>query len=261
MLSEASKLKRRREKMVNLQMTGLSWCLEFFAGISTVIRILVGNGPWPIKFVAILFDVCFNFILIPTSYLLNTEVYKSPIIANGWWQSFRKKFCLRCTRRVEPEQVVDTKASDQRKVMPQPIPSIAGNIEALSEKNTHNMCEHVLKKFSEHHVPQNNPLLNDENDVLEELTIAQLLNNPNLLEEGRQFIQQEVQSSLRTPPNRFTPPPILQRTDDPPMPNDNGNDIEMITISDETSVSRQYSTNVQQMLKRIKKNNYVSFRK
>ena len=251
LLSDTAKLKRRRRNMVNLQMTVLSWCLEFFAGIITMIRIFVVTRNRRAFKYFVLFDVSFNFIIIPSSYLLNNDVNKSLIIAHGWCQTFRKTCGLSCTRKVEPAQADDIEVQNESNLVIRLIPSISGNIAALSQKNIQNLCDNAMNGFSACSIQENNPNL-EEGDVVEELNL-QSFNNPNILEESN-FIEQV--SALHIP--RFRRPlPILQGVDS--MFNDNDSDIEMITLSNEIKVSRQDSTNIQ-ISKNIKKDNYVSSR-
>ena len=88
-LSEDSKQRRRRRNTVNLQMTIFAWSLEFVAGI---VNLFVGIETWKngnIDFITymVIFDGFLNFIIIPSSYLLNNEVTKTAIYVGGWIQT------------------------------------------------------------------------------------------------------------------------------------------------------------------------------
>ena len=99
-LSEESKIKRHRTKTINLQMTFISWLIEFVAGLSCL-PILVSHFTPARHFIKSFYGfsygrvflpflpLFFNFIMIPSSYLLNTEICKTFIIAQGWWKWFK----------------------------------------------------------------------------------------------------------------------------------------------------------------------------
>ena len=95
-LSEESKIKRHRTKTINLQMTFISWLLEFVAGLSSLLILASHLSPARHfiidsygRLLLFFFPVFLNFIMIPSSYLLNTEICKTFIIAQGWWKWFK----------------------------------------------------------------------------------------------------------------------------------------------------------------------------
>ena len=84
LLSEEARIKRNRQFVVNIQMTVISWSLEFITGafvlsILTMREYGVYFGP-----ALILPDVCVSFIVIPAYYLFNNEVNRSLIAMEGW---------------------------------------------------------------------------------------------------------------------------------------------------------------------------------
>ena len=88
-LSESSKLKRRRTNKVNLQMTVISWSLEFIAGLVCLgVNFNPESSPDLIS-IMVIFDTCLNFIIIPSTYIFNDEVRKRGIIKEGWYMEFR----------------------------------------------------------------------------------------------------------------------------------------------------------------------------
>ena len=92
LLSEESRIKRNRQKTINIQMTFISWLLEFVAGFVGGLQISVHMDPTIIFFIILIF-VFLNFIMIPSTYLLNTQICKSIILAQGWWKSARTFLC------------------------------------------------------------------------------------------------------------------------------------------------------------------------
>ena len=73
-------------------MTVLSWSLEFIAGMLVIGYTLHSQNPASddnFILIFVIIDACLNFILIPSSYILNNEVVKTLIIAEGWCRIFR----------------------------------------------------------------------------------------------------------------------------------------------------------------------------
>ena len=84
-------------------MTIISWSLEFVAGLTSLImlvRYLLPAGNLVIdsysqtRYFVILLPMFLNFIIIPSSYLLNTEICKTFIIAQGWCKWFTNIFSI-----------------------------------------------------------------------------------------------------------------------------------------------------------------------
>ena len=140
-LSEESKLKRRREKTVNLQMTAISWFLEFTAG---TIGMALRNMEWAFNVrdlnVALwlwAIDIGLNFIVIPSSYILSNGVIKGLIIAEGWCTAFKPS---QKSASVQPAHNGDMPPPIPANPMPPPIPTISGNIDQrLSRNGLHNL--------------------------------------------------------------------------------------------------------------------------
>ena len=86
-LSQESILKRRRRNTIGIQITVISWMLEFFANIITVSRYFVWKNAetneWADRWFVLL-ALIMSYILIPGSYLLNSEAVKLFILAQGW---------------------------------------------------------------------------------------------------------------------------------------------------------------------------------
>ena len=125
-LSESSKLKRRRMNKVNLQMTVMSWSLEFIAGLVCLgVNFNPESSPDLIS-IMVIFDACLSFIIIPSTYIFNDEVRKRGIIAEGWYLGIRG--------RVVSNSVGLTSNNDSIKMKPRsrqqqiPIRTISGDI-------------------------------------------------------------------------------------------------------------------------------------
>ena len=82
----------------------MSWLLEFLSGIVTLLRYWTRadgtNSIWTNR-LSHLLVLFITYILIPGSYLLNDEVTKLLIVANGWTKFFRNNVA-KCGQRREP---------------------------------------------------------------------------------------------------------------------------------------------------------------
>ena len=98
LLSDLSKQNRRRTHLVNIQISVITWSAEFLTGILMLVSFLL---PHSMTVVIILgfFDIILSFVLIPSAYILNTEVVKAIFIRNGWLRSIRSQFV---SNRVQP---------------------------------------------------------------------------------------------------------------------------------------------------------------
>ena len=158
-LSEASRLKRRRQYKVNIQMTVISWSLEFITGlVGLSLRAIAQDPDTNGDFIAgvLILDSFMTFIIIPSSYILSTEVSKSLVIAEGWCKIFQS--------RIQSNQIYQNSEDGVNlvvfNVQPIPIPTISGNIKALSSQR------------------RNDLVLEDLEIDLQELTAKSLFSNP-----------------------------------------------------------------------------------
>ena len=86
-LSEESKIKRRRRNTIGIQITIISWILEFFGGIIALARFWMfqtkDDGEWADRMFSLV-GLFISMVLIPLSYLLNNEAVKVAIQVKGW---------------------------------------------------------------------------------------------------------------------------------------------------------------------------------
>ena len=135
-LSEKVRMRRQRRKTINIQMTIISWFIEFIAGIANLAIYFLYKEAVVLALLG-LFNIFVNFVVIPGTYILNTEDCKRFIIEQGWIKSLRR---MRHSTRVSPSQNEIQKADNQlndvhcNKPMPQPIPTISGTISARQQK-------------------------------------------------------------------------------------------------------------------------------
>ena len=154
-LSETSKQKRRRRNVINLQMTIIAWSLEFVTGlVNLLIGVKTSNPESNVDFIAcmVIIDGFLNFIIIPSSYILNSDVLKTAIIASGWFQFFRQ---LILSNKVEPLQKDDNQQENAPPdPQPRPISSVSGNIKALQSpnKNLKTELNKDIKTLTSHNI-------------------------------------------------------------------------------------------------------------
>ena len=90
-LSEECRIKRHRAKTVNLQMKCLSWSLEFLSGLLCMIQFICNDdhiNESSTLYIALSTSTVFlSFIVIPVTYLINTEVCKAVVVVQGWQRS------------------------------------------------------------------------------------------------------------------------------------------------------------------------------
>ena len=100
LLSDSAKRRRRHTETVNIQMSFMTWLIEFITGCLLIILFTLGDNITIIVIIALL-DGIMTFVAIPGAYILNTEIMKSNIIQNGWFRSLRP---LRPSRRIQPAE-------------------------------------------------------------------------------------------------------------------------------------------------------------
>ena len=111
-------------------MTAFSWLLEFIAGIVVLAVIIVPQSRVDFIVFTIIMDAFLNFIIIPSSYILNTEVLKSTIIAEGWGKLIRHHMC---PHKITPSQnEAKVNARDVNNPPHIPISTVSCDIHSLA---------------------------------------------------------------------------------------------------------------------------------
>ena len=98
LLSDDAKRRRKHTETVNIQMSFMTWLIEFITGC-LLITLLTLDDNITIIIIIAFFDIIMTFVAIPGAYILNTEIMKSNIIQNGWFRSLRP---FRPSRRIQP---------------------------------------------------------------------------------------------------------------------------------------------------------------
>ena len=101
MLSDDSKRNRHRATTVSIHITAASWALEFV--VSLIVLSLRNLDIDEVETKFILFEVAnlFAFVIIPLTYISNTETVKEYFKSIGWYISFIDRMR---SNKVSPQQ-------------------------------------------------------------------------------------------------------------------------------------------------------------
>ena len=105
MLSEDSLRKRHRATVISIHITLTSWFLEFVSNWFIVLLGCLGVQNNTIKFLVLVMDTFCCYILIPASYICNTEKVKEYINSIGWYMSFIDQFRSRFFKPIQNENM------------------------------------------------------------------------------------------------------------------------------------------------------------
>ena len=97
------------------------------------------------RYVIVPLDLFFNSIIIPGSYLLNNDVNRSLIAARGWYETVSNNLLPRWHNQIQPEQ---PEPPIELNVLPPPIPTISGNINALERRTCRENYANVMQNLS-----------------------------------------------------------------------------------------------------------------
>ena len=94
-MSEEARRNRAHRQKVSLQISILSWMVEFITGALIMLDYLLAISDsdfydWMCWLVAL--DVFLCGVVIPSAYILNTEVIKQYLYNFGWMMTFKKLF-------------------------------------------------------------------------------------------------------------------------------------------------------------------------
>ena len=140
--------------MISLQMATFSWSLELITGVVTLGIYFASSHDEYQKAVYIsltMLVVCIHFIVIPASYILNTEDYKPFIIAQGWFEYFTNQWPFNKVNGAVPNENIEMGNNlnqDEPIALLAPIPTISGNIRVLNMSISPNQYENDLETLS-----------------------------------------------------------------------------------------------------------------
>ena len=103
-MSEEARRNRAHRQKVSLQISILSWMVEFITGALIMLDYLLAISDsdfydWMCWLVAL--DVFLCGVVIPSAHVLNTENVKEFLYGSGWMKTF-KKLCCKNDSRVSP---------------------------------------------------------------------------------------------------------------------------------------------------------------
>ena len=108
LLSDESKRKRYRRYAVSIQNTIISWLLEFATNLMILIVWFLGvvesGNRRTIETIMYLDAIC-CFVLIPSSYIVNTNDFKSYLLASQCYVSFIDRFRSNRVNPVKNEKI------------------------------------------------------------------------------------------------------------------------------------------------------------
>ena len=152
-------------------MATFSWSLELISGVVSLGVHLASShdeNPKAVYLSLTMLIVCVHFIVIPASYILNTEAYKPFIIAQGWLEYFTNQWPINKVGGVAPNENIEMghiPNQDHPIALLAPIPTISGNIRALdmsiSPNHYSNDLETLSKVFSRRILEPENMFVED----------------------------------------------------------------------------------------------------
>ena len=98
LLNDNAKRRRKHTETVSIQLSVVTWLIEFITGVLLITLFTLGDNVAIIIIIGLL-DTIMSFVAIPGAYILNTEIMKSKIIQNGWFRSLRP---VRFSGRIHP---------------------------------------------------------------------------------------------------------------------------------------------------------------
>ena len=125
-------MRRRRRYTISIKMTIISWSLELITGGISLVNTLIFGHDDSLEIVTqilVAVHVFLYFVVIPSSYLLNTQNFKNRIVEKGWTSAIPRE--KRNSRIVPLEnQELENKPykSNENALNERPIPTISGNV-------------------------------------------------------------------------------------------------------------------------------------
>ena len=125
-------MRRRRRYTISIKMTMISWSLELITGGISLVNTLIFGHDDSLEIVTQVLvgvHVFLYFVVIPSSYLLNTEIFKNRIVEQGWTSAIpREKRSSRIAPLVHEDVEMKRFNSHKNSIEQGPIPTISGNV-------------------------------------------------------------------------------------------------------------------------------------
>ena len=125
-------MRRRRRYTISIKMTIISWSLELITGGISLVNTLIFGHDDSLEIVTqilVAVHVFLYFVVIPSSYLLNTQNFKNRIVEKGWTSAIPRE---KRNSRIAPleNQELENKPfkGNENALNERPIPTISGNV-------------------------------------------------------------------------------------------------------------------------------------
>ena len=125
-------MRRRRRYTISIKMTIISWSLELVTGGISLVNTLIFGHDDSLEIatqILVAVHVFLYFVVIPSSYLLNTEIFKNRIVEQGWTSAIPTD---KRNSRIDPIENVNEETkrikSNENFMHEGPIPTISGNV-------------------------------------------------------------------------------------------------------------------------------------
>ena len=124
--------RRRRRYTISITMTMTSWSLELVSGVLALVNQLIFGRDDGLEIetqVLVAIHVFIYFIVIPGSYLLNTDVFKDRIVEKGWSNIIpRNKRNRRVAPLIKEDTGVQSNQRNNNSNNNAEVPTISGNV-------------------------------------------------------------------------------------------------------------------------------------
>ena len=111
-LDESTKDRRHRRVLLNIQITTLTWLIEFLGFFCTVLGgFILGHENDTVTFILQSLSLIFFFIIQPCAIWINDSSLKGAILESEWYSSFLGYF--KCQARPQEEQKEDLENDDR----------------------------------------------------------------------------------------------------------------------------------------------------
>ena len=125
-------MRRRRRYTISIKMTIISWSLELVTGGISLVNTLIFGHDDSLEIatqILVAVHVFLYFVVIPSSYLLNTEILKNRIVEQGWTSAIpRYKRNSRIAPLENEDEETKSIKNNENFMDKGPIPTMSGYV-------------------------------------------------------------------------------------------------------------------------------------
>ena len=86
LLSDSSKIQRKRRHNLNILITLLAWLVEFIGGFTIILgSFIFGHGNSVVTLTLQTLTMLFYFVILPCTFLINEDRWKNAILESNWY--------------------------------------------------------------------------------------------------------------------------------------------------------------------------------